>query len=391
MTITRGPQVFPRKEYLRRLAEVKAEMARRDIGALVVSNGSNIAYLTGYTARSFYVPQALVVSLEHDEPMFFLRRMDEPAALHQTFLERSRIVGYPEALIANPEKDGYDVVIEFLHDADLSAGGVGLELAHLSSKAADKFTALMPKARTFDFTNVVAWIRGVKSDLEIEIMREAAAISDAAIARAAEVIRPGVREADAAAEIAATLARGVNGKPGTLLHTGLFLCASPRTGTCHISWTEDIFRHGSQVNLELTGIRHGYAAPIMRTFSIGNPSDRLRRLHDAELEGLEAALHVARPGATCGDVARAFSTAIGKHGFTKESRCGYAVGIDWTEPTASLQESDTTILKPNMTFHLMLGNWVDEDFGYVLSETFRVTESGGDALTKSPRQIIQIG
>lgn len=35
-----------------------------------------------------------------------------------------------------------------------------------------------------------------------------------------------------------------------------------------------------------------------------------------------------------------------------------------------------TELKPNMTFHLMLGNWIDEDFGYVISETFRVMESG---------------
>lgn len=43
-----------------------------------------------------------------------------------------------------------------------------------------------------------------------------------------------------------------------------------------------------------------------------------------------------------------------------------------------------------MTFHLMLGNWIDEDFGYVISETFRVAESGVEVLTKAPRKIFEI-
>src|SRR5206468_6634361 len=61
-------------------------------------------------------------------------------------------------------------------------------------------------------------------------------------------------------------------------------------------------------------------------------------------------------------ISNAFYLTIEKLGFKKESRCGYAMGIDWMEPTASLKEGDMTELKPNMTFHLMLGNWIEEDF-----------------------------
>lgn len=200
-------------------------------------------------------------------------------------------------------------------------------------------------------------------------MKEAAAIADAGHSRAKEVIRPGVREADAAAEIIATLVRGTNGKPGTDL-SSFYLCASPRSATCHIPWSEDVFRNGSQVNLEFAGVRHGYTSALMRTFSIGKPSDRLLRLHEAEVAGLEAALAIIKPGATCGDVAVAFKTTLRKYGFSKDTRCGYAIGIDWMEPTASLKEGDPTIMQPNMTFHLMLGNWFGEDLGYALSETF---------------------
>ncbi|OSI73177.1 M24 family metallopeptidase [Bradyrhizobium canariense] len=390
MAISKGPQAFPRTEFLRRLAAVKSEMKRREIDELVVSDPYNITYLTGYTANSGYVPQALVVSLNKEEPTFILRRQDAPAAIHQTFMDRDRIIGYPEALIGNPTMDGYDKVIEFLSEIGSANRGIGLELKGLSAQAAEKFKTRLPKANFVDCTNVVTWIRIIKSDLEISVMREAAAISDAAIMRAAEVIRPGVREADVIAEIMGALARGANGKPGTTRFPNVSLCSSPRTGTPHISWSEDVFRDGSQINLELGGVRHGYCAGIMRTFSIGAPSERLRRVHEAEMEGLEAALDVVRPGSSCSDVANAFNRTIAKHGLKKDSRCGYAHGIGWLEPTASLQDGDMTELKPNMAFHLMLGNWIDEDFGYVLSETFRVTESGVEVLTKAPRKLFEL-
>ncbi|WP_453965028.1 M24 family metallopeptidase [Bradyrhizobium elkanii] len=52
---------------------------------------------------------------------------------------------------------------------------------------------------------------------------------------------------------------------------------------------------GSQINIELSGHRHNYVVPIMRTFSIGVPSDRLRRFHEAEVSAMDAALNAARP------------------------------------------------------------------------------------------------
>lgn len=389
MSISKGPQVFPRTEYLRRLTAVKAEMVKREVETLVVTFDRSINYLTGYTARSAYVPQALVISVHEEEPTLILRLMDLPAGVHLTFLGRKKIIGYPESLVGNPEKDGYDAVIDFLQEANLTNRGVGLEMGQLPARAAETFKKRLSDARFVDCTHVVTWIRVIKSDLEIALMKEAAAIADAGMMRAADVIRPGVHEADAVAEILSTLARGANGKRGTGI-ANIFMCSSPRTGTSHIIWSDDIFRQGSQINLELGGVRHTYTAAVMRTFSIGKPSDRLRRLHEVEVAGLEAALDKVRPGATCSDVAEAFNRTIGKSGFQKESRCGYGIGIDWNEAVTSLKEGDMTVLKPNMTFHLMLGNWIDEDFGYVLSETFRVTDSGVDVLTQVPRQIFEI-
>lgn len=389
MAMPQGPQAFPRSEYLRRLAAVKQEMERRDVGALVVVLPANITYLTGYTAKSGYVPQGLIVALNEEEPTFITRRMDAPAAVHQMFVDRGRVIGYAENLIANPDKDGWDAIIDHLMEAGFGTGNIGIEEQTLSSQTVKKFHARARPASVVGFGNTVCWIRGIKSDLEIALMREAAVIADAGMLRAKEVIRPGVSEADAAAEIIAQLVRGAGGKQGTDV-ADFSLCASPRTSTAHISWADDRFRQGSQINIELGGVRHGYTSALMRTFSIGTPSDHMRRLHEGEVAGLEAALAAVKPGATCGDVAAAFNKTLGKFGFKKESRCGYAIGIDWTEATASFKVGDPTVLKPNMTFHMMLGNWVDEDLGYVISETLRVTESGVETFSILPREIFQI-
>ncbi|MHC2303297.1 M24 family metallopeptidase [Rhizobium mongolense] len=387
MPISQGKQAFPREEYLRRLDIIKGKMGQRGVDVLVVTEPANITYLSGYTALSAYVPQALLVSIGHEEPTFILRRMDAPAAIHQCFFCRSQIIAYSEALVGQSDRDGYDAIID--HLLDVGARSVGLEDSHLSAQVVGKFRSRIPTAHLEDCSGLVTWTRLIKSGLEIGYMREAAAIADAAVARAAEVIRPGVREADAAAEILAVLARGVDGKAGTMV-ASINMCTSPRTGTGHIPWSDEDFQHGSQINLELGGVRFGYTAGIMRTLTIGEPSDRLKRIHDAEVAGLEAALLVSKAGNTCHDVAQAFYSTINKLGFEKESRCGYAIGIDWLEPTASLQLGDYTVLQPNMTFHLMLGNWVDEDFGYVISETFRVTESTAEVLTRTPRTLFQI-
>lgn len=389
MPVIKGTQVFPRSEYLRRLAAVKAKMAERDLSAVIITDSAHVTYLTGSVAHS-YDTRGVIVLASQEEPVFILRWMDVAAAVQETFMERNSIIGYSEELMGDPDKNGYDAVIDFLLDQGLGQSGLGFEFCNLTVDSVEKFRAQLQRAHIIDFSNVVTRIRTLKSDLEIAVMREAAAISDAGVLKAAEVMRPGMREADAIAEIVGTLARGANGKPGTWIATP-YLCATSRIGNPHTTWSEDTLREGSQVNLEIAGVRHDYHAPICRTYVLGKPSDRLLRIHEAQLAGLEAGLSVIRAGAVSGEVAKVIHSTTEKHGFKKRSRAGYSIGINWMEKTASVKLGDTTVLEPNMTFHLHLGSWVEEDFGYVLSESIRVTETGVEVLTKAPRQLFMLG
>jgi Xaa-Pro aminopeptidase len=388
MAIEKGPQVFPREDYLRRLARVKSEMAKRDIDTLVVTHDRNMNYLTGYYAPTGYVPQGLVVLAHEEEPTLILRLMDGPLGHYQSYLRRESVLPYPEHLVGTSEKDGYDFIIDFIKQKGSDKRGVGLEFGYLPPAGIEKFKSCLPPSKVVNCTGMVTWLRLVKTDLEVGLMREAAAITDAAFKKASEVIRSGVREADAAAEIIATLVRGVNGKPSSKVQN-YWMNSSPRTGASHAQWTEDVFHTGQHVNLEVAGSRRSYCAPMSRVFSVGKPSDQLRKLHDAQLAGLNAALGMIRPGKTCDDVARTIAAELKKHGVKKESRCGYPIGIDWLEPTCSLMIGDMTVLEPNMCFHLHLGNWVNEDFGVMVSQSIAVSKDGVEVLTKFPQKMIE--
>ncbi|XSC42571.1 hypothetical protein ACF1BQ_029955 [Bradyrhizobium sp. RDT10] len=105
-------------------------------------------------------------------------------------MERGKVIGYPETLVGKPDKYGFDAVIEFPMNFGLANRGLGIELGILSSQAVEKFKTRLPDARITDCTKAVDWIRMVKSDLEISVMRKTAAIADAAILRAQKSSAP---------------------------------------------------------------------------------------------------------------------------------------------------------------------------------------------------------
>lgn len=374
---------FTRAEYARRIERVREAMAARGLDQLLITNASNIAYLTGYIGESAYVPQLLSVWLEAD-PQLHLRDMDVSGCLHTSYLASDRVVGYPEEWIGDPDRSAYSLILDAVRSSAVRR--VGAELGEMTRDTLRIFESAFPADVLRDASGLVTWLRLVKSPAEIGLIRQAAQICDRAMQRAYEVVRPGVRECDAAAEVIAALVRGTEHFGGHFAYSP-YMPSGSRTGTAHLTWTDRPYERDTSVNLEIGASRYGYTGALMRSISLGVPSDRLRRVHAATLEGAAAALEAMRPGTTCGEVAAAFGRVVSRHGFEKKSRCGYPIGIHWLEPTASLRIGDRTVLEPGMTFHLMLGMWIERDFGHVFSETVGVTESGAESMATLPRTL----
>ena len=84
---------FEKEEYNIRLAKVRKSMDDKNIEVLIVTDPSNMSWLTGYDGWSFYVHQCVVLILE-GEPLWYGRGMDANGAKRKVFMQNENIIGY---------------------------------------------------------------------------------------------------------------------------------------------------------------------------------------------------------------------------------------------------------------------------------------------------------
>ncbi len=235
------------------------------------------------------------------------------------------------------------------------------------------------------------WVRSVKSPQEIEYMRQAGKIIEKVMQTAIDKVAPGVRECEAVAAVYYAQIYGTEGYGGDYTAFVPMMPSGEKTSAPHLTWTDDRYENEQAVNLELAACRHRYHCPMARTVYLGkNPPQKLKDTAKIVVEGLNIALNAVKPGVACEEIELVWRNVIAKVGLVKESRIGYSMGLnyppDWGEHTASLRPGDKTILRPNMTFHMILGMWMD-DWGFECSESFRVTERGHETFADFPRKL----
>jgi len=378
---------FELDEYGDRLDRTRERMRAQGIDTLIVTDPANMHYLTGYDGWSFYTPQGVVVPVE-GELLLFTRAMDANGARLTTWLEDRQILGFPEDLVQQRDRHPLQWVAGELTRRDLAGGAVALELDSyfFSPRAYEALRAGLPGARFSDSEQLVNWVRAVKSPAEIELMRRAARIMERVMRAGIDAIEPGVRQCDAVATIAAAQAGGTEEHGGDYPAIVPMLPTGVGTSAPHLTWSEAPLRSGEATVLELAACHRRYHCPLARTVYLGDPPRRLLETARVVEEGLEA----AKPGATCEEVEAAWREVAARGGVAKESRIGYAVGLnyppDWGEHTMSLRPGDRTVLEPNMTLHAILGIWGDA-WGIEISECFKVGPTGAETFCDFPREL----
>ena len=104
---------FGRAEFAARVDKTKKAMEKAGLDALVVSDPSNMAWLTGYDGWSFYVHQAVVLPLD-DDPVWFGRSQDANGAKRTAWLGWDRIESYPDHYVQSTERHPMQVLAEII-------------------------------------------------------------------------------------------------------------------------------------------------------------------------------------------------------------------------------------------------------------------------------------
>ncbi len=384
--------LFKKEEYKERLKKVQKSMQEKDIEVLISQDTNNMNYLTGYDAWSFYYSQCVIVHVNAEEPLCFVRAQDAGGAYIKTYLKKENIIVYDEKYIHTWPMHPYDSLIDLIKKNKWDKLNIGVEMDshYFTAYCYEKLKQGLPNAKIKDSERLVNWTRLVKSDAEINLMKGAAKISQIGMKVAMESINPGVRQCDAVAEIQKALFKGTPEIGGEYASIATLLPTGKGTSASHLTATDEKFVEGEATIIELSGVNKRYHCPMARTVLLGKPDQKKIDAMKATNEALDAGIAATKPGNTADDVAQKFWAVLDKYNIKKESRTGYSIGIgyppDWGEHTLNIYKGDMTVLKPNVCFH-MIAVMQFGDWGVEASESVRVIEEGSELFCNFSRDL----
>ena len=384
--------LFLKEEYKKRLKKVQNSMREKNIELLISQDTNNMNYLTGYDAWSFYYSQCVIVHVDAEEPLCFVRAQDAGGAYIKTYLKDENIIIYDEKYIHVWPVHPYDRLIEIIKEKKWDKLNIGVEMDshYYTAFCHEKLLKGLPNAKVLDSERLVNWTRLIKSDDKIKLMKIASEITQIGMKTAMDVINPGVRQCDAVGEIQKSLFYGTSKYGGEYSSIATLLPTGKGTSASHLTATQDKFIDGEATIIELAGVYKRYHVPIARTILLGKAEQKKIDAMNATNEALDSGILAIKPGNTADEVAQEFWKVLDKYNIKKKSRTGYSIGIgyppDWGEHTLNISKGDKTVLLPNITFH-MIAVMQFGDWGVEASESIRVTEGGCEALCSFSRDL----
>lgn len=376
--------LFGREIYADRRAVAAAAVAEAGLDVLLVTIPENIYYLIGLDHFGYFAAHLLVVPAEGD-PVLVARKME-----HVT-------IGRD---VPDLEFDGYgdhdDVAahcLGVLGRVVPGANRIGLEESslYLVPTVALALHRHFGENRIVDASELVTVQRLVQAPEELEVTRQAGAISDVMIQAATAAAGAGVTEREvAAAAVAAMMEAG--GEPPAFWP---FVRATSRFNEDHTTWTDYPLKGGDALFLELSGSIGRYHAPMGRVVFVGEVDGGSRRVSEVCLAAFDAARSAARPGVEAGQVYAAWQEVVDEAGLAHYRRhhCGYATGIGFPPSWSgngvprALRPGSRAVLAEGMVFHLM--SWMMETGhgDYFVSDPVVIAPEGGRRLTATPQDL----
>ena len=158
----------------------------------------------------------------------------------------------------------------------------------------------------------------IKSAQQIEKMREACAITKAALDLLRDNIKPGISTAQLD-KIAHEFILSKGAKPNFLHYNGYpaSICASVNDVVVHgIPRKDIILKEGDIISIDMGAVKNGFHGDAARTFPVGEISARAKKLIDVTRESFFEGIKHLKHGAKLGDVSYAIQSYVEENGFS---------------------------------------------------------------------------
>lgn len=398
-------ELYPwsKRDFDERVRKIRIMMGERGLDALVIFSNSSalgpgtsthgyVRYVCNWT--SALLPSLLILPGDGDPTLLVPMGPDVPRARELT--------GFTDVKLRSP--GGYGVeASETLHRLNLNEGLIGLVGSdEIPASISRDLLERLPKSGMVNADDILDELRMVKSEKEIQLMKEAARISDAMI----EVLVEDARNGEWAYRAMANMEH--TAKQEGAEYASTWIISEPVSeGRVRFTPAEAWKRMepGDQILAGTFLIKGGYYSHQVRTGVRGKPSKELERVFDVCLESQDAGIDAMRLGAYVFDVDMAMEGVIQRNypGGAGELRfrSGHPIGLDYSEKPASncfpqfwLGERIPPVpqveIRPGMVFELHPNLFPPVKGGAAIGDVCVVGNKGVELLHKFPRELFRV-
>ncbi len=356
------------------------DIARQaDLDAIVLIPGASLQYLTGV---DFHLMERPLVT-------FFVPGRDPVAVLPALEAERMKASGLPFELYPWTDAEGYHGAFEAaVRELGLAGKRIGVEELRMRMLEAELIRRYIPDVQLVMAGSAIAGLRLRKDDAALAAIREAIAISEAALDAVLPQIRPGMTEREIAGLLVIEQLRRGGGKhPFEPIVLG-----GPNSALPHGEPGDRPIAEGEPLLLDFGTTVRGWASDITRTFAVGDPSPRLAEVYAVVQEANAAGRAACGPGVPAEEVDRVAHRVIEQAGFGAyfAIRTGHGLGLEVHEGP-NIVAGNRHPLEPGNVFTVEPGIYIPGEVGVRIEDIMVVTENGAESLTVFPRDLRVIG
>ncbi|MEX0938973.1 MAG: Xaa-Pro peptidase family protein [Pirellulales bacterium] len=353
-----------------RRSKLIKRLARAGADGLLVTDFTNVTYLTGFTGDDSYLLVSPDSTVLVSDSRYEIQLAEECAGL--------------DVLIRGRKTKMIDAVADVVKQAGLDR--LGVEATSITLDLWDRLGEKLAGQTLVRTSNLVEGLRVVKDRYEIDCIRQAAWQAR----RAFEVVRssltPDLTERQVAARLENELRRfgaiGFSFPP--------IIAVGPRAALPHASPTDKKIGESDFTLFDWGANNLGYVSDLTRMVVTGRISPKLRRVYGVVLNAQTAAIEAVAPGVACADVDRVARKIVVKAGYGKHfgHGLGHGIGLQVHE-APGLSSSESTKLKPGMVVTVEPGIYLPGWGGVRIEDDVLVTRSGREVLSSVSKDLDQ--
>jgi len=388
-TLKNGKKVklpFTEQEYKTRLENLRIVMSNNNLDMIILTSMHNIAYYTGFIYCSFGRPYGCVIT--KNKVTTISANIDASQPWRRSV--------YDNVIYTDWKRDNYLKAIVSIIGRDEPPKNIGIENDHVTLDMKEKLISIFSFSKFSDVSKYLMNIRMIKSNEEIEIIKNGARIADIGGEEIVKNIKVGATELEIAITGRDKMEREIEKTypNAEYMDTWVWFQSGINTDGAHNPKTSRKLISGDILSLNAFPMISGYYTALERTLFLNEIDDASLKAWEANVKIHKRGLKLIKPGVKCSDICHELNDLFAELGYLQYRTFGYGHSFGvlshfyGRESGLELREDVDKVLEPNMVVSMepmiMIPEGKPGAGGYREHDILVIKENGAENITKFP-------